>query len=68
MADDGETAARAEMLFGEIAAVLERAHDVAVSALPKDDRARLRQFRQLKQAGADVVALADACAVLLRSR
>ena len=66
MADEKLIAQGLEALEGLIGLVLEDALDQAVTRPPEDSTERLRWLADLKQAGADVVTLAEAAAAVLR--
>jgi hypothetical protein len=66
MADEVLIAQGLEALEGLIGLVLEQALDSAVYRPPDDADERLRHLSELRQAGADVVVLAEAAVALHR--
>lgn len=63
---DEEMAAALEALEAVLIVNIEEAHDIAVASSPEAIETRRERAAALGQAGTDVVALSDACAVLLR--
>ncbi|HEX2552750.1 MAG TPA: hypothetical protein VHL98_03555 [Microvirga sp.] len=66
MADEVLIAQGLEALEGLISLILEEALDRAVSRPPDDADERLLHLAELSQAGADLVVLAEAAALVLR--
>jgi hypothetical protein len=66
MPDADLTATALDALEGALGLVVEDAHDLAVARAPDRRSERLKRVRVLRQVGADLVVLADACEVLLR--
>lgn len=63
---DPEMAAAFEALEAVLIVMLEDAHELAVASAPEAIEARRARIKVLRQAGAEIAVLADACAVLLR--
>jgi hypothetical protein len=63
---DEETAAALETIAAALIVVVEEAHELAVASAPEAIDARRERTEALRQAGTDIVMLAETSAVLLR--
>lgn len=62
-----QTLAALEALEAVLIVIIEDAHEIAVTSAPEAVDAHGERIAALRQVGADIVVIAEACAVLLRS-